>query len=126
MRRNIIWMAIVAIVAAMTLSSCSDNTPSGVVKTYFAAMKSGNAKKAVDCTNVPEDMRESRIERYERQLERDSPSNRFYKSGEVEIVSEEIEDDRAYMDVAIVTPEGAGMQVHLELVKVDGEWKIDE
>ena len=124
MKKNILWVAVVAIVAALSFTSCSDNSPSGVVKSYFGALKKGKVEKAVEYLNIPESRKESKISSLEFVLKTNKATRELWEKGEVKIESEEIEGDEALLEVSL-TIDGAGMSLPIKLTKVDGEWKID-
>lgn len=127
MRRTVLYSIFaMAIMSLAVLTSCTDDSPSGVVKTYFSAMKSGNAKKAAMCTNVPEDRMERRIERFEKKFKRNDANMQLIKEGKVKILNEKIDDDRAFVEVFVEAKGGMGIQMELGLEKVDGQWKINE
>ena len=124
MKKNILWIAVVAIVAALSFTSCSDNSPSGVVKSYFGALKKGKVEKAVEYLNISESRKESKISSLEFVLKTNKATRELWEKGEVKIESEEIEGDEAWLEVSL-TIDGAGMSLPIKLTKVDGEWKID-
>ena len=127
MKKNVLYSIFaMAIMSLTVLTSCSDDSPSGVVKTYFSAMKSGDAKKAAMCTNVSEDRMERRIERFEKKFSRNDANMQLIKEGKVKILNEKIDDDRAFVEVFVEAKGGMGIQMELDLEKVDGQWKIDE
>ena len=127
MRKTVLYSIFaMAIMSLTVLTSCSEDSPSGVVKTYFSAMKSGDAKKAAMCTNVPEDRMERRIERFEKKFSRNDANMQLIKEGKVKILNEKIDDDRAFVEVFVEAKGGMGIQMELDLEKVDGQWKIDE
>lgn len=115
-----------AMMSLAVFTSCTDDSPSGVVKTYFSAMKSSDAKKAAMCTNVPEDRMERRIERFEKKFKRNDANMQLIKEGEVKILNEKIDGDRAFVEVFVEAKGGMGIQMELGLEKVDGQWKINE
>ena len=106
--------------------SCSDDsTPSGVVKTYFSALKSGDYAKAVSCTNTPEAYAENKAKSYEKRMSHDNPNTELIKKGKLEIVSEEINDDRASVQYSFsIEKMKIGQELQLDLI--DGKWKIDD
>ena len=114
-----------AISCLAVLTSCTDDSPSGVVKTYFSAMKSGNAEKAAKCMNIPADRLESKIERLEKQIKRDDANMYLIKNGDIEILHETIDGDRAFVEIS-VKADGMGIQREVSLEKVDGQWKMEK
>ena len=106
--------------------SCSDDsTPSGVVKTYFSALKSGDYAKAVSCTNTPEAYAENKAKSYEKRMSHDNPNTELIKKGKLEIVSEEINGDRASVQYSFsIEKMRIGQELQLDLI--DGKWKIDD
>jgi hypothetical protein len=127
MKKAILYLFFaMAIMSLAMFTSCTDDSPSGVVKTYFSAMKSGNAEKAVKCTNVPEDMIKSRIKSYEKKIKRDDANMQLIKEEKVEILREEIDGDRAFVEIFIGVDGGMGIQMEVGLVNVDGQWKIKD
>jgi len=127
MKKTVLYSILAMAMMSLTVfTSCTDDSPSGVVKTYFSAMKSGNAKKAAMCTNVPEDRMERRIERFEKKFKRNDANMQLIKEGKVKILNETIEGDRAFVEMFIGVDGGMGIQREVSLVNVDGQWKIDE
>lgn len=78
------------------------------------------------CTNVPEDRMERRIERFEKKFKRNDANMQLIKEGEVKILNEKIDGDRAFVEVFVEAKGGMGIQMELGLEKVDGQWKINE
>lgn len=79
-------IALCAVVALFGMTSCgSSSSPSGVVKAYHDALKSGKYEKAVSCTVLTD---QKDIEEYTAKLE-----GYQYKVLDYEILSETISDD---------------------------------
>ncbi len=127
MKKALLSAAFAAVMLlTMVLTSCSsDSTPSGVVKSYYSCMKSGDVEKAVGYLNVDEERAGQLAASYRRMLEGGGANAELYQNGNISIESEEINGDEADVMVGIEI-EGMEMGQPMHLVKVDGKWKIDE
>ncbi len=124
-RNFFLTLTLMLITVAAFVSCSNDSTPSGVVKTYFSALKSGDYAKAVSCTNTPEAYAENKAKSYEKRMSHDNPNTELIKKGKLEIVSEEINDDRASVQYSFSIEEmKIGQELQLDLI--DGKWKIDD
>jgi len=124
--RNFFLTLTLMLFTVVAFVSCSDDsTPSGVVKTYFSALKSGDYAKAVSCTNTPEAYAENKAKSYEKRMSHDNPNTELIKKGKLEIVSEEINGDRASVQYSFsIEKMKIGQELQLDLI--DGKWKIDD
>ncbi len=124
-RNFFLTLTLMLFTVAAFVSCSNDSTPSGVVKTYFSALKSGDYAKAVSCTNTPEAYAENKAKSYEKRMSHDNPNTELIKKGKLEIVSEEINDDRASVQYSFSIEEmKIGQELQLDLI--DGKWKIDD
>lgn len=124
-RNFFLTLTLMLITVAAFVSCSNDSTPSGVVKTYFSALKSGDYAKAVSCTNTPEAYAENKAKSYEKRMSHDNPNTELIKKGKLEIVSEEINDDRASVQYSFsIEKMKIGQELQLDLI--DGKWKIDD
>ncbi len=124
-RNFFLTLTLMLFTVAAFVSCSNDSTPSGVVKTYFSALKSGDYAKAVSCTNTPEAYAENKARSYEKRMSHDNPNTELIKKGKLEIVSEEINDDRASVQYSFSIEEmKIGQELQLDLI--DGKWKIDD
>lgn len=113
-----------ATVAIFGLTSCnSSSSPSGVVKAYHEALKSGDYQKAVSLTELTE---QEDIQGYA-----DKMKGYEYKVLDYEILSETISDDgeTAVVEVKRTTSNSLNKEPKentdkVNLKKVDGKWKI--
>ena len=124
-RNFFLTLTLMLLTVAVFVSCSDDSTPSGVVKTYFSALKSGDYAKAVSCTNTPEAYVENKVKSYEKRMSHDNPNTELIKKGKLKIVSEEINDDRASVQYSFSIEEmNIGQELQLDLI--DGKWKIDD
>ncbi len=124
-RNFFLTLTLMLFTVAAFVSCSDDSTPSGVVKTYFSALKSGDYAKAVSCTNTPEAYAENKAKSYEKRMSHDNPNTELIKKGKLEIVSEEINDDRASVQYSFsIEKMKIGQELQLDLI--DGKWKIDD
>lgn len=124
-RNFFLTLTLMLFTVAAFVSCSNDSTPSGVVKTYFSALKSGDYAKAVSCTNTPEAYAENKAKSYEKRMSHDNPNTELIKKGKLEIVSEEINDDRASVQYSFsIEKMKIGQELQLDLI--DGKWKIDD
>jgi len=124
-RNFFLTLTLMLFTVAAFVSCSDDSTPSGVVKTYFSALKSGDYAKAVSCTNTPEAYAENKAKSYEKRMSHDNPNTELIKKGKLEIVSEEINGDRASVQYSFsIEKMKIGQELQLDLI--DGKWKIDD
>ena len=124
-RNFFLTLTLMLFTVAAFVSCSDDSTPSGVVKTYFSALKSGDYAKAVSCTNTPEAYSENKAKSYEKRMSHDNPNTELIKKGKLEIVSEEINGDRASVQYSFsIEKMKIGQELQLDLI--DGKWKIDD
>lgn len=117
-------IALCAMVALFGMTSCgSSSSPSGVVKAYHDALKSGNYDKAVTYTVLTE---KEDIEEYAAKLK-----GFEYKVLDYEVLSETIAEDgeSAVVEVKRTTTSKMNQEPKevtdkVNLKKVDGKWKI--
>jgi hypothetical protein len=117
-------IALCAMVALFGMTSCgSSSSPSGVVKAYHDALKSGKYEKAVSYTVLTD---QKDIEEYAAKLE-----GYQYKVLDYEILSETISDDgeTAVVEMKRTTTSKLNQEPKevtdkVNLKKVDGKWKI--
>ena len=123
MKKLIVILLAVAAVFGMT--SCKSSSPSKVVTDYYKALQAGDLEKAMTYTDLATD------EEIQKQIEK-------FKTFEIkvqnfEIVSETIADDGNSAVVGVkqtitsaFNSEPKEDTKKLNLVKVDGKWKIHE
>ena len=75
--------------------------------------------------NIPADRLESYTKRLEKQIKRDDANMYLIKNGDIEILHETIDGDRAFVEIS-VKAEGMGIQREVSLEKVDGQWKMEK
>ena len=114
---------ICAVVAVFGMTSCKSSSPSNVVKEYYKALQAGDLQKAMTYTDLATD------EEIQKQIEK-------YQSFEIkiqnyEILSEKVAEDgkTAVVEVkqtmtSAFNKEPKEDTKELNLVKVDGKWKI--
>ena len=78
-RNFFLTLTLMLFTVAAFVSCSDDSTPSGVVKTYFSALKSGDYAKAVSCTNTPEAYAENKAKSYEKRMSHDNPNTELIK-----------------------------------------------
>lgn len=112
-----------AMVAVLGMTSCKSSSPSNVVKDYYKALQAGDFKKAMTYTDLATD------EDIQKQIEKYQSFN--IKIQDFEILSETIAEDgnSAVVEVkqtmtSAFNEEPKEDTKKLELVKVDGKWKI--
>lgn len=123
MKKLIVILLAVAAVFGMT--SCNSSSPSKVVTSYYKALQAGDLEKAMTYTDLTSD------EEIQKQIEK---FNTFeIKVQNFEIVSETIADDgnSAVVEVKQTVTSAFNSEPKedtkkLNLVKVDGKWKIHE
>lgn len=110
-------------VAVLGMTSCKSSSPSNVVKDYYKALQAGDFKKAMTYTDLATD------EDIQKQIEKYQSFN--IKIQDFEILSETIAEDgnSAVVEVkqtmtSAFNEEPKEDTKKLELVKVDGKWKI--
>lgn len=118
-------MAAVMLVAVMFASCAGSNSPSGVVKSFYSSMKSGNVEKAVGYLNVDEERAAQLVTKYQQMLERGNATAELFRKGDVSILSEDVNGEEADVEVSVEI-EGVAIQQSHHLTSVDGEWKIEE
>ena len=118
-----IFVILFAVAAVFGLASCSSSSPSGTVKAYYKALQAGEYEKALSYTDITDQ------EEIQQQVAK-------FKSFDVkiidfEILSENISEDGNTAVVEVKQSSTSAMNSNpeesvkkLELVKVDGKWKI--
>lgn len=114
---------ICAVVAVFGMTSCKSSSPSNVVKDYYKALKAGDLEKAMTYTDLTTD------EEIQKQIKKFQDFE--IKVLDFEIVSETVSDDgnSAVVEVkqsvtSAFNSEPKEETKSLNLVKVDGKWKI--
>lgn len=123
MKKLIVVLCVIAAVFGMT--SCKSTSPSDVVKDYYKALQAGDFQKAMTYTDLASDEEiQKQIQKYQ---------NFDVKVVSYEVLSETISDDgnSAVVEVkhAVTSSfdsEPTEKTDKLNLVKVDGKWKIHE
>ena len=120
-----IIVILLAVAAVFGMTSCKSSSPSKVVTNYYKALQAGDLEKAMTYTDLATD------EEIQKQIEK-------FKTFEIkvldfEIVSETIADDgnSAVVEVKQTVTSAFNSEPKedtkkLNLVKVDGKWKIHE
>ena len=118
-----LFVILFAVAAVFGLASCSSSSPSGTVKAYYKALQAGEYEKALSYTDITDQ------EEIQQQVAK-------FKSFDVkiidfEILSENISEDGNTAVVEVKQSSTSAMNSNpeesvkkLELVKVDGKWKI--
>lgn len=110
---------LVLISFALLLTACFGNSPKDVVKDFFNAIAAEDFETATSlCTENAKPL----VGMMQAAMSMDpGAKEEIKKAGDVEIIKEEINGDKA--KVTIKNPDGEEDTV--DLTKVDGEWKID-
>lgn len=118
-----LFVILIAFAAVLSMTSCKSPSPSNVVKDYYKALKAGDIKKAMTYTDIATD------EDVQKQVEKYQSFN--IKILDYEILSETIAEDgnSAVVEVkqtmtSAFNEEPKEDTKKLDLVKVDGKWKI--
>ena len=120
-----LFVILFAVAAVFGLTSCSSSSPSGTVKAYYKALQAGEYEKALSYTDITDQ------EEIQQQVAK-------FKSFDIkiidfEILSENISEDGNTAVVEVKQSSTSAMNSNpeesvkkLELVKVDGKWKIHD
>ena len=120
-----IIVIVCAVVMACCMTSCSSSSPSAVVKEYYKALKAGDFEKALSYTTITD---QKEVQKHVKKLQ-----GAELKVLDYEVLAEKIAEDG---ESAVVTVKSTVSSAYsdepqeatkdLELVKVDGKWKIDD
>ena len=133
MMKKLVYFSLMAAIAVLFMVSCSStDTPSGAMKSYLSAVKSGDYEKFVEGINFskvkPEKLAETR-EGFTAMMKEKAAEELDKKGGlkDFEILSEEIAEDGnsavvKYKQIYGTGEEEEGAQ---KLVKVDGKWLMN-
>ena len=121
--KNILLSFATLLFMSVVFNSCSkSDSPAGVIEEYYAAYRSADIDKMIDCTNLPEERIEG--ERYNLQMMFDSGEN-FWKKMKVRKLEETIDGDYATVTGEFTSDGENWKTVTFELVQVNGKWKMD-
>lgn len=114
-----------AVAAVFCLASCSSSSPSNVANAYYKALQKGDYEKALSYTDLTDQ------EEIQQQIAKFKAFD--VKVTDFEVVSEEIAEDGNSATVCVSVTQTSSMDKEpktkenkLQLVKVDGKWKIHE
>ena len=114
---------ILAVVAVFGLTSCKSSSPSKVVNDYYKALQAGDYQKAMTYTDLTDQ------EEIQKQIEKYQGFN--VKIVSYEVLSETIAEDGNTAEVEVKQSATSSFNSEpkedtkkLNLVKVDGKWKI--
>lgn len=120
-----LFVILFAVAAVFGLASCSSSSPSGTVKAYYKALQAGEFEKALSYTDITD----------QEEIQKQAAKLKSFdvKIIDFEILSEKISDDgnSAVVEVKQTSTSAMNSQPEeskktLELVKVDGKWKLHE
>lgn len=133
MMKKLVYYSLMAIAAVLFMVSCSStSTPSGAMKKYLSAVKSGDYEEFVEGINFskvdPQKLDETR-EGFTAMMKEKGAEDLEKKGGlkDFEILSEEINEDGNSAVVAYKQIYGNGEEEESKqkMVKVDGKWLMD-
>lgn len=119
------------LVMMFIVSACSDNTPSGALKSYTTAYMNGDFEKYVDGIYFskvdPEDIAEAKSNFVGLIKELTSKQPEEETLQDFEILGEEISEDgnTAIVKIKEIYKNGSEKEKEGKLVKVDGKWLMD-
>ena len=118
-----LFVILCAVVAVFGLISCKSSSPSATVEAYYKALQAGDYEKALSYTDIT-DQKE-----IQRQIEKFKAFD--IKIVDFEVLSENVSEDGNSATVKVKITETSPSREapeegtkELELVKVDGKWKI--
>lgn len=118
-----LFVILCAVVAVFGLISCKSSSPSATVEAYYKALQAGDYEKALSYTDITDQ------EAIQKQIEK-------YKGFDIKVVDFEILSEKVSEDGNSATVEVKSTVTSsfneapdestkkMELVKVDGKWKI--
>ena len=113
--------------AAILFVACSSssNTPSNTVKTYLNCIKTDKYNKAVECYYFDESMSKEQLEAFAAKLKASYVEEGKNAINKFEILEEEIDDNKAEVNVKIFYKDGTDDTETYKLQKNEKEeWKI--
>jgi len=131
MKKNLFYLLGLMAICLFTFSSCSSESPGDAAKKYMNYMKSGDYDKFVDGIAVGEDTPKDEVEAGKTMLKAMMEKGKKQvdaKGGikDIEIVSEEIEEDGKAARVVLKTTYGDGSteEKPTNMVLEKGKWKM--
>ncbi|KGO79530.1 hypothetical protein Q763_13345 [Flavobacterium beibuense F44-8] len=117
-------LAALALVLSLSLSSCSGNGPEDTAKKFIEYTNQGKFSKAKELSTDKTAAMLGMAEGFAQgKMEEMKEKNKDVK---VEITSSEVNEDKATVKFKLTGGENtSGSENQLNLVKVDGEWKVD-
>lgn len=117
-------LAALALVLSLSLSSCSGNGPEDTAKKFIEYTNQGEFSKAKELSTDKTAAMLGMAEGFAQgKMEEMKEKNKDVK---VEIISSEVNEDKATVKFKLTGGENtSGSENQLNLVKVDGEWKVD-
>lgn len=117
------------IVVTICFMSCSNNSPEGVVKEYYAAIEAKDYDKAMECLYFKKELTESQKEQF-KNLFIDKAQKQVDKKGGIksfEISNTDIAEDGKSAIVSVTTTYGDGTSnsQNNKVLKVEDKWLID-
>lgn len=127
MKKIISMLCTLAVVLAF--SSCSNNSPEGVVKNYYSYVQKGKYEKVIDLIHFKKEISSEEKQQYTALLG-DKLSKELEKKDGIssyEVIDTEISEDGETATVHGIVTYGNGntQDDKTKLVKVDGKWMID-
>lgn len=127
MKKIISMLCTLAVVLAF--SSCSNNSPEGVVKNYYSCIQKGKFEKAIDLMHFNKEISKEEKQQLSAIIN-DKGAKEFEKKGGIasyEINDSEISEDgeTAYVHSTVTYGNGTTQSDRTKLIKVDGKWMID-
>ena len=113
-------------VAALAVTACGAPGPGKTVEQFYRAVESGRVDAATDMLSIADaEMAAIASAKLAAAFERERA--RFAEAGgieSIEVLSEEIDGNRATVNVRMIFGNGAEDEEGHDLVQVDGRWKI--
>lgn len=111
-----------SVVCLLCMVSCSQNSPKGVVKTYYSALQDQEYEEATQCFAGLES--EDDMQAIAGKLKEGMEKNKGLKS--FEVTGDSLcNDTLAFVTVKFIYGNGEEDAGNIGVVKQDGEWKID-
>lgn len=121
MKKVIVFLS-VAVLAIFSFTSCSKNTPKGVVERYLTYQQEGRIDEVLALTTLPDEEQKNRASEYEMMVTDDIIVSSF-EIGEAE-VSED--GNSATVHYNVTYESGDKSSETAQVKKIDGTWKIVE
>lgn len=119
-------LAALALVLSLSLSSCSGNGPEDTAKKFIEYTNQGEFSKAKELSTDKTAAMLGMAEGFAQGQGKMEEMKEKNKDVKVEIISSEVNEDKATVKFKLTGGENtSGSENQLNLVKVDGEWKVD-